>query len=195
MSGGAQTLQWTPTLKEYERALGLWRDASGQKQRMRNRGMAISVFAIVLMGIVLANSRGSRLLAILPLLFVLAVGIAWFRDVIAYWGLRRTVASTPALLEPVTITVDKEGVRSTTPAGSVFVEWSRWVAHIEIADLVLLGLSYESPAVGGILPRSAAPTGAAWDAVTARIRTQVPLHPRVARLAEHEARGGWGRRL
>ena len=195
MSGGAQTLQWTPTVAEYERALGLWRDASGQKQRMRNRGMAISVFAVVLMGIVLANTRGARLIALLPLLLVLAIGVIWFRDLIPYWGLRRTLASAPALLDPVTITVDRDGLRSTTASGSVYFEWSLWAVHIEIADLVLLGLSYESPAVSGILPRSSAPTGAAWDAVTARIRTHVPQHPRVARLAEHEARGGWGRRL
>ena len=187
MSGGAQTLQWTPTLAEYERALGLWRDASGQKQRMRNRGMAISVFSIVLMGVVLANATGARLLALVPLLVVLAIGVVWFRDLIAYWGLRRTVASTPALLEPVTVTVDREGVRSTTASGSVVIEWARWAAHIEIADLVLLGLSYDSPAVSGILPRSSAATGAAWDAVTARIRTQVPLHPRLVHLAEREA--------
>jgi hypothetical protein len=187
VSGGAQTLQWTPTLQEYERALGLWRDASGQKQRMRNRGMAICVFAILLMGVALAQTRGTRLVVLLPLLLVLAIGVIWFRDLIPYWGLRRTVRSTPALLEPVTVTVDREGVRSTTASGSVFLEWPRWAAHIEIADLVLLGLSYESPAVSGILPRSAAPTGAAWDAVAARVRTTVPMHPRLVRLAERDA--------
>ena len=183
MSGGRDlTLSWTPTQREYERALRLWRDASGQRQRSRNRGATVCAAGFVLLGFVLVNGGGARVLALVAPLVLLVVGIVWWRDVVPRWGLRRAIRKAPALLEPVTVTVDKDGLTSSTGSVSQRFDWSRFAAYVEIPDLLLLGLSTESPAVSGILPRSSASSSNVWDAVTARARRNVPLHPRLAAL-------------
>ena len=188
MSGGRDlTLAWTPTEREYVRALRLWRDASGQRQRSRNRGATVCAAGFVLLVFVLVSGGGSKGLAVTAPLVLLVVGIVWWRDIVPVWGLRRTIRKAPALLEPVTITVDKDGLTSRTGTVSQRFDWNRFAAYVEIPDLLLLGLSPDSPAVSGIIPRSAASSANVWEAVTARARRNVPLHPRLAGLAARKA--------
>lgn len=195
MSGGRDlTLSWTPTRQEYERALRLWRDASGQRQRARNRGATVAAAGFVLLVFILVSGGGNRGLAAAAPLVLLVVGIVWWRDVVPYWGLRRTLRRAPALLAPVEVTVDKDGLVTRTAGVTQRFDWKRFAAYVEIPDLLLLGLTPDSPAVSGILPRSAASSSHVWDSVTARVRRQVPLHPRLAHLeAQQTARGAAGR--
>lgn len=183
MSGDRDlTLSWMPTRREYERAMRLWRDASGQRQRSRNRGATVAAAGFLLLMFVVTSGGGAKALAITAPLVLMVVGVVWWRDMVPYWGLRRALRKAPALLEPVTVTVDKEGLTSRTGTVSQRFDWSRFAAYVEIPDLLVLGLSPDSPAVSGILPRSAASSSGVWDAVTARARRSVPLHPRLAAL-------------
>jgi len=182
VSGGRElTLAWTPTQQEYVRALKLWRDASGQRQRSRNRGLTVVAAGLVLF-VFVAASGGTRAVAVAAPLVLVVVGFVWFRDLVPYWGLRRAIRKAPALLAPVTVTVDKDGITSVTGSVTQRFDWNRFAAFVEIPDLLLLGLSLDSPAVSGILPRSAASSTGVWDAVTSRARRSVPLHPRLAQL-------------
>lgn len=188
MSGDRDlTLAWTPTRRDYQRALRLWRDASGQRQRSRNRGATVAVAGFILLMFVVTSGGGAKALAITAPLVLIVVGLVWWRDIVPYWGLRRTIRRAPALLEPVTITVDKGGLTSLTGSVSQRFDWTRFAAYVEIPDLLVLGLSPDSPAVSGILPRSAAGSSTVWDSVTARARRNVPLHPRLAAIEAQKA--------
>jgi hypothetical protein len=194
-SGSDLTLSWTPTLSEYERALKLWRDAAGQRQRSRNRGATVATAGFVLLVFVLLSGGSNRALAAVAPVVLLVVGLVWRSDLVPVWGLRRTVRRAPALLEPVTVTVGKDGLVSRTGAATQRFGWSSFTAYVEIPDMLLLGLSLDTPAVSGILPRSAASSTSVWDSVTARARRNVPLHPRLAHLeAQQPPRPERGRR-
>ena len=182
MSDRDIVLSWTPTRQEYERALGLWRDASGQRQRSRTRGATLAALGIILMGFAISSGGMKYPIAVLPLAGVIVIGAIWWRDRIPYWGLRSALRRTPSLVAPVEIRVSPETFTSRSDERIQRFAWSEFTARVDISDLVLLGMSPNSPAIAGIVPRSAASSEAAWDTFVSRARARVPLHPRLARM-------------
>jgi len=121
VSGGRElTLAWTPTQQEYVRALKLWRDASGQRQRSRNRGLTVVAAGLVLF-VFVAASGGTRAVAVAAPLVLVVVGFVWFRDLVPYWGLRRAIRKAPALLAPVTLVMPSLSTVTVTGASSTGV--------------------------------------------------------------------------
>jgi hypothetical protein len=183
MSARTPAFAWTPTPKDYEEALRVWRDGSGASARTRMMGATLMAVGFIITYAALTMVRPAWL-ALLPFLGIIGVGFLWFRDLPARLGLRQVVSSSPEMLQPLSIVVDQDGITASNPTGTERFPWSTFVAHIESDTLMLLGLSLDSPAAIGILKREAAADGAAWDAATARVRSQVPPHPRIAHLRE-----------
>ena len=181
------TFSWTPTPQDYEVALRLWRDGSGAAARTRMMGATILALGFITTYFALTLVRPIWL-AVIPFVGIVGVGVLWSRDLPALLGLRQVVSSSPEMLQPLTLVVDKDGITASNPTGTETFPWSDFVAHIESGSMMLLGLTLDSPAAIGILKRDAAADGAAWDAATARARSQVPQHPRVAHLREKKAR-------
>jgi hypothetical protein len=182
------TFTWTPTAQDYERALRLWRDASGAAARTRMIGATLMAFGFVVTVFTLTVLRAASL-AFIPLVGVMGIGLVWYLDLPSRWGLRGAVARTPAMLQPTTVTVETDGLHVANPSGRDILPWSALAAHVESDELMLVGLSLDSPAVSGILSRSATTGGSAWDTAANRVRTHVPVHPRIAHLRERRATG------
>jgi hypothetical protein len=180
------TLTWTPTAADYQTALAVWRDASGATARTRMMGATLMAFGAIVSIFALTQIRALGL-ALIPLVGVVGIGWIWNRDLPSRWGLRGAISRSPAMLEPTTIVVEREGLLVSNGAGSQRIAWSEFAAHMETDDLMLLGLSLDSPAVSGILARRAAASGADWDTATARVRSHVPVHPRIAHLRAKKA--------
>lgn len=180
------TFSWAPTAADYEVALEVWRDASGARARTRMIGATLMAFGALVSIFALTQVR-SLGLAFIPLVGVVGIGWIWNRDLPARWGLRGALSRTPAMLEPTTIVVEREGLLVSNGTGSQRFAWSEFAACMETDDLMLLGLSLDSPAVSGILARKAAGSGTEWDTATARVRSHVPVHPRIAHLREKKA--------
>ena len=178
---------WTPTVDDYERALRLWRAGSGAAARTRMIGATLMALGFITTYFSLTVIR-SVPLSVIPLVFVLGIGLVWFLDLPARIGIRQAVRSTPAMLQPLRVEVGTKGLTASNPSGSETFPWSGFAAYIESDELMLVGLSLDSPAAIGILPRDATTNGAAWDTATARVRANVPLHPRLAHLHERKAR-------
>lgn len=183
----APVFAWTPTLDEYERALRLWRAGSGAAARTRMIGATLMGLGFITTYFSLTVIR-SVPLAVVPLVFVLGIGLVWFLDLPARMGIRQAVRSTPAMLQPLRVEVGAQGLTASNPSGTETFPWSAFAAYIESDELMLVGLSLDSPAAIGILAREAAADGAAWDAGTARVRANVALHPRMAHLRDRRVR-------
>lgn len=177
------TFSWTPTTDDYETALAVWRGGSGASARTRMLGATLIALGAVLTIFSLTQLR-SLSLALVPLVGIVGIGFVWQRDLPARWGLRSAISRNPAMLQPTTVVVDKDGLLVSNPSGQQRLAWKEFTAQMESDDLMLIGITLDSPAVSGILPRSAASDGAAWDAATARIRSNVAVHPRIAHLRE-----------
>lgn len=183
----APSFRWTPTPKDYEVALRLWRDGSGAAARTRMMGATLLALGFITTYFAVTLVRPAWL-ALIPLVGIVGVGVLWFRDLPARIGLRQVVSSSPEMLQPLTLVVDQDGITASNPTGTEQFPWSAFVACIESDELMLVGMSLDSPAAVGILRRDAAVDGAAWDAATARVRSMVPPHPRIAHLRERKDR-------
>ncbi|HET7900955.1 MAG TPA: hypothetical protein VFL59_07180 [Candidatus Nanopelagicales bacterium] len=181
------TFRWTPTPKDYEAALRLWRDGSGASARTRMIGATLLALGFITTYFALTLVQPAWL-ALIPFFGIIGVGLVWFRDLPARIGLRQVVSSTPEMLQPLTIVVDKDGLTASNPTGTETFPWASFAACIESDSMMLLGLSLDSPAAIGILKREAAVDGPSWDAATARVRSVVPAHPRIAHLRDKKAR-------
>ncbi len=186
MSSREPDFVWTPTTNDYEVALRLWRDGSGSASRTRMIGSTLLALGFIVTFVAVAYVHAGWL-ALVPFVGIIGVGLMWWLDLPARLGLRQVVSSSPEMLQPLTQVVDGFGITASNPSGTERFPWSAFVAHIESDEMMVLGLSLGSPAAVGILKRDAASSASAWEAATARVRAQVPPHPRIAHLRERRA--------
>ena len=161
-------LRWTPTVRDFERAVMAKRRATRVLWLDRGLGGLLAVFCAIRLQQSVSSSLPGFLLGL-----ALATGV---------WGrvYRRLFVWRHAnVFVPTHTVVTSDGLEDTNGLKTVRTAWEGWAVHVPLDDMLVLLTSAKGDAGMGLLPMRGLSDSGDWPDLVALVTEHVPLHPKL----------------